>query len=214
VKKTELKVGRKPLKERTRLPDDALPYAIKHWIKLQALVILYDGEFTASEIAEMIGEDVKLVSGHIRGLYDSGRIEVADFKTVGNHRMPVYRAIATPYVGGEEYIRMPIEERHDMSSVTLQSFFAEALASHRAGKMDDDEELAVIWDVMNLDAQGNRELTALETAFWEDTRGINATAANRMAESGEEGTSRIVAFLGFKRARQGKPRIMRQLRKK
>ena len=207
MKKTELKVGRKPLKERTRLPDDALPYAIKHWIKLQALVILHDGEFTASEIAEMIGEDVKLVSGHIRGLYDSGRIEVADFKMVGNHRMPVYRAIATPYVGGEEYIRMLIEERHDMTGVTLQSFLAEALASYRGGKMDDDEELAMIWDALNLDAQGKEELTARQIAFWEETRDIHARAVNRMAKSGEKGTTTIAAFLGFKRARQGKPRI-------
>ncbi len=212
--KTEPEIGRKSLKKRARLPDAALPYAIKHWIKLQALIILHDGEFTTSEIAEMIGEDVKLVSGHIRGLYDSGSIEVADFKTVGNHRMPVYRAVAVPWISSEQYSQMSLEECHDMAGVVLQGLVAESLASYQAGKMDDDEELAVIWDVMNLDAQGNRELTARETAFWEDTRGINARAANRMAESGEEGTSRIVAFLGFKRARQGKPRIMRQLRKK
>lgn len=205
MKRTEPEIGRKPLRKRTRLPDDALPHALKHWIKLQTLIILHDGEFSSGEIAAMIGEDVKLVSGHIRGLYDSGSIEVAGFKMVGNHRKPVYRAIVSPIVSREEYMQMSTEDRHDTTGAYLQSLFVELLASYRGGKMDDDENLAVIWDAFNLDAHGRQELCEHLLQAWERAQEIHASAVNRMAESGEEGTTTVVGLLGFERGRPGKP---------
>ena len=50
-----------PLRERKRLPDDALPHSVNNWIRVEALAILHEGEFSAGEIALLIGEDVKNV---------------------------------------------------------------------------------------------------------------------------------------------------------
>lgn len=198
-------VGRKPLKERTRRPAEALTHAVNHWIRVEALAIFHEGEFSAGEVAEMIGEDVKLVRGHIRDLYDSGCIEFAGHKMVGSTMRPVYRAIIRPVVIDEAYGAMSIEDRHDLNGAVVQGLHAESVCSYRNGKMDADEDLCLLWQALNLDAQGKRELLAHLTTSWEGAKEISARAANRMAKSGETGTSTVVALMGFERGRAGRP---------
>lgn len=89
-------IGRVPIKERTKLPDDALPSSVRHWVKVEALAIFHEGEFSAGEVAIMIGEDVKLVHNHIRELYEAGSIELAGYKKVGSHVRPSFEPSSRP----------------------------------------------------------------------------------------------------------------------
>jgi hypothetical protein len=169
------------------------------------LAILHEGEFSAGEIADIIGEDVKLVRGHIIDLYNSGCIEFAGKKTAGNVSKPIYRAIVLPVVDPETYRAMSVEDRRDVNGAVVQGVLTESVSSFRAGKMDTDEDLYLVWDAPNLDAEGKRELhDHLATAF-EGVKDIHARAANRMAKSGETGTTTVVALLGFERGRPGRP---------
>lgn len=201
-----LELGRKPVKERTRKPADALPHAVNHWIRVEALSIFHQGDFSAGEVAAMLDEDVKLVRGHIRDLYDSGCIEFAGYKMVGNYRKPVYRAVVLPVVTDEVYRSMSIEDRHDASGAIVQGILAESLSSYRNGKMDNDEDLCLVWDAPNLDLEGKQELLAHLTSSWEEVQEIHARAANRLAKSGEVGAPTVVALLGFERGRPGRPK--------
>jgi hypothetical protein len=197
-------IGRKPLKERARRPDDALPYSVKHWIKVEALAILHEGEFSAGEIALMIGEDVKIVRNHIVDLYGSGCIELAGYKMVGNNRKPVYRAIMLPVISDEVARVMSVEERHDVSGAITQGILAETVSSYRNGKLDEDP-VCLLWDAPNLDARGEREMHAHLIRSWEEAHRIHGEAANRMARSGEVGQTTFLGLLGFGRGRPGRP---------
>lgn len=197
-------VGRKPLKKRTKQPDEALPYSVKHWIKVEALAIFHEGEFSAGEIAEMIDEDVKNVRNHIVDLYESGSIELAGYKMVGNHRKPVYRAVVLPVISDDVACEMSAEERHDVSGAITQGILAETVSSYRNGKLDVDP-VCLLWDAPNLDAQGEGEMHAHLIASWREAQEIHAKAANRMAESGEVGQTTFVGLLGFGRGRPGRP---------
>lgn len=211
MKRQELRVGRRPLNKRTRRPEDASPYAVGHHIKLEALIALHEGEASAAEIAAILDEDVKNVTNHLRDLYDAGCVEFVGHKGHANIRRAVYRAVARPLISDEEYRAMSTEERHDAAGVVNQWILAECLSSYRNKKMDDDENLCLISDEPNLDAQGRRELRELLTASWngesEDlntltsVQEIESRAANRMAESGEVGTTVVVALLAFERGR-------------
>jgi hypothetical protein len=205
VNQDALEIGRKPLKQRTRRPADALSHSVNHWIRVEALAIFHQGEFSAGEVADMIGEDVKNVTGHIRDLYDSGCIEFVGYKLVGNYRKPVYRAIVLPVITDEVAREMSSEERHDVSGAITQGFLAESLSSYRNGKMDNDENVCLIWDAPELDAQGRRELREHLTSSWNTVLDIHARAANRMAESGESGTATVAGLLSFERGRTGRP---------
>jgi DNA-binding transcriptional ArsR family regulator len=198
-------VGRKPPKERTKRSDEALTHSINHWIRVEVIAILAEGEFSAGEIARMIDVDVKNVRGHVKDLYDSGCIEFAGYKMVSGGMRPIYRALVLPVVYDEMYREMSLKDRHELNGAVVQGILAETVSSYRNEKMDRDEELCLLWDALNLDAEGKRELLRLLIATWEGAQEINGKSANRMAQSGETGDVTFVGLLGFKRGRPGRP---------
>jgi hypothetical protein len=199
------KVGRKPRKKRKRQSVAAMTHSINHWIRVEALAIFHEGEFSAGEVANMIGQDVGAVTGHIHDLYDSGCIEFAGHKEVDGTMRPVYRAIVPPEVSDEVYRAMSYEDRDDASGAIIQGVLAESVSSCQNGKLVEDETVALIWGAPTLDAQGEREMNAHLTASYRGAEKIHAKAANRLAKSGEPGVTKVVAFLGFRRGRPGRP---------
>jgi predicted transcriptional regulator len=199
-------VGRKPLEERSRRPDEALTYAVNHWVRVETLAVLQEGPFSVAEVARLIGEDVRVVRNHVKDLYDSGCIEFAGYKRVSGFLRPTYCGFVLPVVGVDSYRAMPLDDRHDLNGAVVQGLHVEALSSFRNGRMDDDENLCLVWQPLNLDGQGKRELLAHLTATWEGTKGVETRSLDRMAESGEEGSHSIAAFLGFERGRRGRPK--------
>jgi DNA-binding transcriptional ArsR family regulator len=199
-------VGRKPRKERKRQSVHAMTHSINHVIRVEALAIFHEGEFSAGEVAKMIGEDVKTVTGHIHELYESGCIEFAGHKEVDGMMRPVYRAIVLPEVTPKVYRSMSLEDRHELNGAVTQAILTEAVSSYGAGKMDEDEDLYLVWNAPYLDARGEREMhDFLATCFKEGAKKIHARSANRMAKSGETGHTKVVGFLSFRRGRPGRP---------
>jgi len=182
-----------------------MTHAINNWMRVEALAIFHEGEFSAGEVAKMIGEDVKTVTGHIHDLYESGCIEFAGHKEVEGMMRPVYRAIVSPEVSDEVYRAMSPEDRDDASSAIVQGVLAESVSSCQNKKMVDDETLALIWDAVTLDARGEREMNAHMTASYRRAVKIQAGAANCLAKSGETGVTKVIAFLSFRRGRVGRP---------
>jgi DNA-binding transcriptional ArsR family regulator len=216
LKQEARKAGRRPITERTRLPEDAPPFAVGHYLRLEALTILHEGEFTAGEVAHMLGEDVKNVHHHLSALYEAGCVELAGHRVEGNFRKPVYRAIARPFISDEEYDAMSVAERHDANSAIVQWILAECLSSYRNEKMDRDKDVCLIADEPDLDTKGREEVREFLTTAWsgepddvlaalKSIQEITCRAANRMAESGETGTTMFVTLLAFERGRSGRP---------
>ena len=211
MKRGELEKGRRPSKERTKQPADVPTWAVANHIRLAALTLLHEKEQSPAEIADILAEDVKKVTDHMRQMYDAGCVEFAGHEGEGNIRRAIYRALARPLVSDEEYRAMSIEERCDLNGVALQWILAEGLASYRSGKMNEDEDLCLLSDEPNLDLTGRQELRELLLATWnglcdvqealQGVQEIAARAANRLAESGETGTTTVVALLAFERGR-------------
>lgn len=221
VKHAELVPGRNPAKKRRRLPEDAPTYPTSHRVRHEALIILHEGEFSAAEIAEMIGEDTRHVTNHLRDLYDAGSIEFVGYEGDGNFKRAVYRAIERPFTGSEDYGAMSLDERHETIGVYLQWYWAEALASFREKKMAGDDDLCVLSDDPWLDSEGRRELDRLLAACWSgetdvlvELKGVQqiaVRAAERMAKAGNTGTKIVVSLMAFERAlppiSKGSPRV-------
>jgi DNA-binding transcriptional ArsR family regulator len=210
VKHAELKPGRRPARERTRLAEEAPTYPTHHRIRLESLIILHEGEFSAADIAEIVGEETSIVANHLRDLYDAGCIEFVGHKGKGNFKRAVYRAIARPFTGRKEFAAMSQEERQEAIGVHLQWLLSESLASYRNKRMASDESLSVMSDEPCLDAEGRVELDDLLTACWsgeslaalKSIQDIECRATNRMAKSGEKGTVIVVSLMAFERGRQ------------
>lgn len=214
MKHAELKPGRRPANERSRLPEEAPTYPLNHRIRQELLIILHEGEFSAADIAQMIGEDTSHVTNHLRALYDAGCIEFVGYRGKGNFKKAVYRAVARPFTSREEAKEMSPGERQEAAGVHLQWTLAEAIAAYRSKKMANDEACLLMSDEPCLDAEGRIELNEFLTACWngdfevlerlKSVQDIAARAANRMAESRETGTIIVASLMAFERAR---PRI-------
>ena len=196
---------RKPTAERKKEIADAVTYSFGHWIRVDALAILAEGKISVGEVAEIIGIDVKLLSGHINGLYDCGCIEDAGIAKVRNTNEHFYRAVTLPFINDEEYRAMSPQDRRDVIGLIIQAIIAETLASLRAGKLENDDDVRMIWDCLNLDTRGHQEVADCLAEAYDGVLDIKAQNVNRLAESGESGTTMIVSLSGFERSRSGRP---------
>lgn len=211
VKHAELRPGRNPVKKRSRLPEEAPTYPANHGVRLEAFIILHEGDFSAADIGKMIDESTSHVTNHLRDLYDAGCIEFVGFVGEGNLKKAVYRAIARPFTSREEAKQMSPDERQDAAGVHLQWIMSEAMAAYREKKMVTDETCVVVSDEPCLDAEGRIELDDFLTACWhgdsevleklKSVQDIAGRAANRMAKSGETGVIVVASLMAFERAR-------------
>src|SRR5262249_5130105 len=123
-----------------------MTHALNHPVRLEVISTLHQGAFSAGEVAEVIGGDVRYRAGHIRILYDAGCIEFVDFKWIGSRARPVFRSVVLPVITDEVFRSMPKDERHDANGAIVQGFLAESLHSYRNEKMDSaDEPPCLIW---------------------------------------------------------------------
>lgn len=197
--------ARKPRDARKREMDEAVAFAVGNKIRNQALAILAEGIRSSSELAKMMGLGVKLVSNHIRELYDSGCIEIAATAEKGNVTEVYYRTVILPYITDEAYRGMTMEERHDVNGVTVQNILNETLAAYRARKMDDDEDLWLLWDALMLDKRAREEIAQEQAESYERQKDIAGGAATRLCESDEVGQTTIIASMAFDRCRSQLP---------
>jgi DNA-binding transcriptional ArsR family regulator len=199
-------LGATSSKQTARPIDEAVPYNLGHWIRVEALSILNDGPASPSEIARMIGSTVSKVGNHIKALLDNESIEFVRVETARNANEHFYRAIERPFLTDEETRALPTKVRHKITGIIIQGILAEVLSAFRAKKMDHDDDIWMSWRSFNLDAQGRREVADEKAESYERVVEIAARAADRLAESGETGTSVVVAMMSFIRSRTGRRR--------
>jgi len=196
---------RKPVLSRTKNVADAVAYAAGNSTRVDALEILAEGKISVAEIAGLLGIDLKGLSGHIRHLYDYGRIEDAGVEPVRNTNRHFYRAVNLPCINAKEYRAMSFEERRDVIGLIIQTIIIETLASFRSRKMENDERVQLIWDCLSLDSQGKSEVAACLTKGDKGLLAIKAVNAKRLSKPGEEGMPMVASLIGFERSRPGRP---------
>lgn len=197
--------GRTPIIGRKKGIADAVAYAAGNRLRIGALEILAEGKISVAEVAQELGVDVKKLSDHIRYLYDYGCIEEAGIGKARNTYKHFYRAVTLPCVSVEEYRTLSLGERRDVMGLIIQATIVETLASLRSRKLENDEKVQLIWDCLNLDVRGRREVAACLTNADKRLLAIGVANTKRLAKSGEGGIPMIASFAGFERSRPGRP---------
>jgi DNA-binding transcriptional ArsR family regulator len=187
--------------EQKRSVEEAVSYSVGHRIRIEILCILNEGTHSASELSRLIHQPLTTIGHHVKELVNSGRIELARIEKVRNADQHFYRAVELPFVTDEEAEALPPEVKQEYAALILQAITAEGLGSLWAGKMNNDPTVRMMWRWLNLDAQGRQELADEQRESWERIMDLEARAANRRAESGEEAMTLIVAMMGFERSR-------------
>jgi DNA-binding transcriptional ArsR family regulator len=197
--------ARTPIDERKKDVADAVAYAGGNKIRVGALEVLAEGKISVAEIARVLGIDLKKLSDHIRYLYDYGCIEDAGTEPARNTNKHFYRAVTLPRISVEEYRGLSPEERRDVIGLIVQMIIVETLASFRSRKLENDEKVQLIWDCLNLDGRGKREVATCLSRADKRLLAIEAGSAKRLAKSGRSGISMVASLIGLERSRPGRP---------
>jgi DNA-binding transcriptional ArsR family regulator len=182
--------------------EDMVSFAVSHRTRVQILIVLNQGTYCPAELADIIGVPVNRVSNHLKELAEGGSIEVAETKRRRNFFQNYYRAIEVPEHSQEDLLAMTPLERQMIASLNAQALIAEVMGSLVANKISEDPNHIFVWDRLNLDDQGRREVTAEQERHWERLAQIEEESLLRSARTKEESTPYVVAALGFVRGRE------------
>lgn len=200
VKPHRGKLKRKGERKKRKQIAETVPYAISHWIRLEILILLNEGSFTASEISELTGIGLNNVSNHLQRMSDDGAIEVAKWEKRRGNLIYWYRAVELPEITTEEAEEMTEMELQMIAGVIAQSSTAELLAALHKGTLASSRTI-LSWDMYDVDAQGRQEIEDEVHRHLERLREIKCESVNRVAVSKEETTSMIASAHAFQRAR-------------
>jgi DNA-binding transcriptional ArsR family regulator len=182
--------------------QDSVSYAVGHRIRVEIIVALND-LITASaiELSKVVHQPLSTVTHHLRELLRSGSIHIDRTEKVKSVNQHYYRLAAPLFVSDEEMQELSEDERKEICRVILQALTAEALASFWSGCLPNDPLCFLVWNWFNVDAQGRKDIAEEQVRSWRRISEIEAEAATRCEDSGEERFSVVVAGLGFKRSR-------------
>jgi DNA-binding transcriptional ArsR family regulator len=187
-------------KDQKRSIEEAVSYSVGHRIRIEILCLLNEGTYSASELAKITCRPLTTISHHIKAMLRDESIELARIEKVRNTDQHFYRANELPFVTDEEAATLPPEVKQEYAAVILRAIMAESLGALWDGKLT-APGVRMMWRWYNLDAQGRQELADEQRESWKRTMEIEARAANRRAESGEEAITMIAVTLGFERSR-------------
>ena len=182
--------------------EEVVEYALGHRTRIQILVALNEGSYTAAQISEKTDEPQEIVQNHLRQMLEDGSIEIDEERPRGNRFQYTYRSVLVNTYTAEEFERLPYRFRQNIVGAILNSGIAEILAGFHAGKLA-EPRAHEYWDWYNLDEKGQDDADARTHRFLRDIRDIEDESLARAAKSGEETTSRVLELFFFERTRKG-----------
>jgi len=181
--------------------EEAVQFALAHWIRLEILILLNEAAYTTSRVAEITEIELKKVSNHIHEMLNHGSIEVAKEEKRHGTTVYWYRALVIPEYTREEAEALTEMERQLIAGVIVQSGSAELMAALFKGNLADPRSI-LSWDMYAVDGQARMDIEQDTVEYLERLKQRQCESVNRVAESKEETIPMIVNLATFQRARE------------
>lgn len=189
-------------KERPPKPlEEGVQYAVSHQSRVEILILLNQGSFTASEIADRTEISLSNVSNHLRRMWKDGSIEVAKKQERNGTMIYWYRAIEIPEYSQEEAEKLTQMDRQHIAGAVVTSGTAEVFAALWKGNLADPRTI-LSWDWYTVDERGREELEKENARHLERIREIECKSVNRVAKTKAKTTSILISLSAFVRARK------------
>lgn len=198
-----MKASTDKLPRRPKRIEEAVQYAIGHKTRVNILIALNEGIYTAAQLAQIVGQPQNNVANHLRKMLDDGSIEIAKEERKSNFVVYWYKAVELSCYSQEEAEAMtPVQQQMTVGAI-VQSATAELFAALYAGKLRNPRSV-LFWHWYHMDQQGQKDLEAENVRYLERVREIEAESTNRRADSGEDSTSMLVSLSVYERARKAR----------
>jgi predicted transcriptional regulator len=190
---------RKERKTRKKI-EEAVQFALAHWIRLEILILLNEAAYTTSEVSELSEIELKKISNHMQEMLNDGSVEVAKKEQRHGTMVYWYRALKLPEYTKEEAEALTPMERQLIAGVIVQSGSAELMSALFKGNLADPRSI-LSWDMYDVDEQGREDIERDCTRHLERLMEIQCESVERVAASKAETTPMIVNLAAFTRAR-------------
>jgi DNA-binding transcriptional ArsR family regulator len=185
-----------------RSPEQKISHSVNHSVRLDAFLATFEAVTSPSEVAKLLRKPVATVSFHMTELRKDGAIELVKTEQRRGAIEHYYRATRPPEVDAEEWKALPKSSRRKIAALGLQAVIADSLASLRHGKLEDDEDMYLVWMPMRLNEEGRDKVTDLQAEMLE--RMVEIEEAYGIPEGDEEDVGmRVATMLWFERGQPG-----------
>jgi hypothetical protein len=137
------------------------------------------------------------VAYHFRELEKAGCVRVVDTHQRRGATEHIYRGTARAYFTDEEFARLTLEERRDLSRVSFQGLIARFDGALRADTIDNRPDRHLTWIAMDVDEQGWSEMMACLADCFGEVEQIRHDAGKRLEDSGETPVPMTYGMVGF-----------------
>jgi DNA-binding transcriptional ArsR family regulator len=195
----------KPIARSREELDPRIVRALSHPIRHKVLVALNERVASPKELAAELGEPLGNVSYHTRVLAQLGCIELVSTTQRRGALEHHYRAVMRPYFDDAAWAQIPVSTRRSLFDAELDRLWNDAVEAAKSGGFD-HPQAHVSWMTLDLDEQGFADVAELLGSTIERALEIQAEAAGRRIEQGEEAGPEIrseVGILHFERAAKG-----------
>jgi DNA-binding transcriptional ArsR family regulator len=184
--------------EASRPLDQEITHSLNHPLRVDIMTILSHKIASPNELMKELAVPLSTASYHVEQLLETDQIYLTHTEQRRGAVEHFYRAKAKPEVGDEEWKKLPRSVRRKIASIGLNFLVAESLASLGYGKMEADDDFAIICFQMHLNEDGRAK-----------ARVILAEAQERIEELRKEedpdAPPRFLGLMQFERCRPDEP---------
>jgi DNA-binding transcriptional ArsR family regulator len=176
--------------------------ALANPVRLHLLGILSYRDISPAEFARERREPVSNVAYHFRALEKLGCVEVVDTRPVRGSTEHFFRRTEIVVYDDDSFLYMPDEARQIVASSIIRDLVGRMTKALLAGTFTAREDFHITWTPVKLDEQGWTEVISILATAFQKVGDVEVRAAERMAESGEDGLVATVALAGFESPRE------------
>jgi DNA-binding transcriptional ArsR family regulator len=183
-------------------PGERLAGVISHPLRVKVLGILNRRVASPNELSKELGENLSLVSHHVKVLREEGCIELVKQEPRRGAVEHYYRANVPAFFADEEWAKLSKEKREKISKTVLQALVCELFEALDTGSFDARLDRLLGWTPFPVDEEGWGQVVELLLEMLERTEQIRVAAAERLLAADEPGEQVVVAMMGFQRSGQ------------
>jgi DNA-binding transcriptional ArsR family regulator len=164
-------------------------------VRLQALTFLNERPAGVSEVAAELDVDVAEAGSHLDAMHDEGLVEVVGEVLNRGTVEPRYRALVRSLFDDEEWAMVGLDEQKRLTGWILDMIEADTREALAGGTFATRPDAHLSRTTPTLDEQGWDELRHILNSTLQSIFAVEAAAAERLAEKGEDGFQVMTALL-------------------
>jgi DNA-binding transcriptional ArsR family regulator len=184
-------------KRKSKALDARLIEAVSHPIRLEALRIFFYRVASPNEVAQELGENVSVVSHHVRVLKELDHIELVKTEQRRGAVEHFYRAVVPTHIDDAGWEKLSKSRRQQLSVLVLQAVFGEVVRAVTKETFDARVDRHLSWVPFSVDEQGWDELTKRMAGWLDEIEEVKAASAKRLAANGEKGQRVVTSLMSF-----------------